>query len=232
MIRALDLFCGGGGAARGILAAGFDEVVGIDNVDHRKAYPGHFILSDALHPPVRLDDFDFVWASPPCQKFSPAAMNRPPEQRREHPNLLPQTRALLMRASASCMENVPKAPLRADVSLTGAMFDLDIKRERIFEIAGFEPPFALLKHDVRTVMDGGLAIVAGQGANNPHKRYVGWRELPDDLRRRLSAKNCKAGWADAMGLPLTMTRDEIKEAVPPAYAEFIAREALRQIRAR
>ena len=32
-----------------------------------------------------------------------------------------------------------------------------------------------------------------------------------------------------MGLPESMTRAEISEAVPPAYAECIAREALRQM---
>lgn len=43
--KALDLFCGGGGAARGLIAAGFD--VGIDH-DLRcgKHYPGQFIQAD------------------------------------------------------------------------------------------------------------------------------------------------------------------------------------------
>ena len=227
-MRALDLFCGGGGAARGILAAGFDEVVGIDIADHRRAYPGHFILGDALKPPVRLEDFDFVWASPPCQAFSIAHMNRPPEKRRSHPNKIPATRKLLARHRVTCMENVPRAPMRADVVLTGAMFDLDIRRDRIFECS-FPVPFALHRQHTKTVMDGGLSIVAGHGANNPHKRYMGWRDLPEDLRRKLSDANSKAGWCRAMDLPDSMTRDEIKEAVPPAYAEFIAREALRQM---
>ena len=44
MIEALDLYYRGGGAAVGLIAAGF-EVVGIDNKDHSKNYPGEFILA-------------------------------------------------------------------------------------------------------------------------------------------------------------------------------------------
>ncbi len=29
-MRALDLFCGGGGASKGLLDAGFEQVVGVD----------------------------------------------------------------------------------------------------------------------------------------------------------------------------------------------------------
>ena len=65
---ALDLFCGGGGACIGMQQAGF-EVVGIDIKPH-KNYPGHFIQADIHDLPLLIKDFDFVWSSPPCQKFS------------------------------------------------------------------------------------------------------------------------------------------------------------------
>ena len=67
--KALDLFCGGGGAAIGLYQAGFDTVVGIDNKKHRN-YPFDFIQADVTDLPVDVHDFDFVWASPPCQRFS------------------------------------------------------------------------------------------------------------------------------------------------------------------
>ena len=227
---ALDLFCGGGGAARGILAAGFDDIVGIDIKNHRKSYPGHFVQGDALNPPVRLEDFDFVWASPPCQRFSQGLDNNP-ERRALHPDLIDPVRRMLA-GTVHVIENVPPAPIRADVVLSGAMFDLPLVRRRHFEVSGFRPPFALMReHGGKTVTNGDLACVAGSGINNAHgHKGIKWRHLPLELKSRLKRRNSIPGWRDAMGLqPGEMTRNEIKESIPPAYAEFIAREALRQM---
>ena len=71
-MRALDLYCGGGGAALGMMQAGF-EVVGVDKDPHPN-YPGDFIQGDVFEDAPDVMDFDFVWASPPCQKFSMASM--------------------------------------------------------------------------------------------------------------------------------------------------------------
>ena len=72
-LKALDLFCGGGGAALGMIQAGF-EVTGIDIKPHPN-YPGEFIQGDVFEDAPDLTDFDFVWASPPCQAFSVASGN-------------------------------------------------------------------------------------------------------------------------------------------------------------
>lgn len=89
---ALDLFCGGGGAAEGLMRAGFD-VVGIDKDNHGTSYPGEFIQGDIHNLPVNIQDFDLVWASPPCQAFS--SMNYVQKANRKPINLIPITREIL-----------------------------------------------------------------------------------------------------------------------------------------
>lgn len=139
-MKALDLFCCDGGAAMGLHQAGFDEIVGIDIAPHPN-YPFDFIQGDATNPPVDFKDFDFIWASPPCQMFSAATHINPKQHSKRrgiYRNLIPETRKLLQDSGIPfCIENVPKAPLRKDLLLCGEMFGLRVIRHRIFEICGF-----------------------------------------------------------------------------------------------
>ena len=66
--RALDLFCGAGGASVGLHRAGSD-VVGVD-IAAQPEYPFTFIQGDALAH--SLDGFDLIWTSPKCQRWSSA----------------------------------------------------------------------------------------------------------------------------------------------------------------
>jgi DNA (cytosine-5)-methyltransferase 1 len=232
--RALDLFCGAGGASMGLYRAGFD-VTGVDIVP-QKRYPFRFVQADALRPPFDLAQFDFVWASPPCERYTNMWLGRD-HMREKYPGLVAPVRAMLSRAGVPfVMENVPGAPLRPDVVLTGAMFDLPIIRDRIFECHRFPVPFALAPQHRGTVSNGDLACVVGCGANNAHNRRGrkgrkgSWLDLPPDLRARLLKRNCAQGWRDAMGIDW-MTRNEIRKAIPPAYSEFIGLAALSYMRA-
>ena len=128
--KALDLFCGAGGAAVGLYRAGFD-VVGIDNRPQPR-YPFPFIQADALKPPVRLEDFDLVWASPPCQGYS-RTRHLPWLKDKKRPLLIPPTRKLLCELPLTVIENVEGAPLRVDVKLRGGMFGLPYRLMRWFE---------------------------------------------------------------------------------------------------
>ena len=200
---ALDLFCCQGGASYGLDAAGF-QVVGIDIVPQPN-YPFPFIRADAITTlPV---GFDFIWASPPCQKHTLAQRI----QGNDHPDLIEPTRAML-RASGIpyVIENVVGAPLENPVMLCGAMFHLLTYRHRNFECSfPVEAPHhprhqAPNRKMGRPVQDGEMMHIVGNFSGVQRAR-------------------------DIMGTQW-MNRDGLREAIPPAFAKFIALEALKHIR--
>ncbi len=126
---AIDLFCGAGGASRGLHQAGF-RVVGVD-INDQPEYPFEFIRFDALKFKLPKEAV-FVWASPPCQAFT--AYKRRPDHVGMKPNLIPATRAKLIKSKLLyVIENVVGAPLIDPIMLCGSMFGLDVQRHRIFE---------------------------------------------------------------------------------------------------
>jgi DNA (cytosine-5)-methyltransferase 1 len=111
-LRALDLFCGAGGASMGLHRAGF-EVVGIDHRQQPR-YPFTFIQADALRPPVRLEDFALIWASPPCQGYS-RLRHLPWLRDREYPLLIDPVRDMLRQAGRALCDRERRG--RADLWL-------------------------------------------------------------------------------------------------------------------
>ena len=228
---ALDLFCGGGGACLGMMEAGF-EVVGVDIKPH-KNYPSTFIQGDALKPPVDLLDFDLIWASPPCQRYSPStnfqtAHMTEEEQEERYPDLIPPTQALLARHPFTVIENVPNAAkrscLRADVILTGRSMGLNrIDRKRIFQTSFFMLyPKPILAP--RADWECGYMVTITTSLSASSHFYP---------RKRAGLPGKVPVWEanEVMGIPkgFRLTGKEIGKAVPPPYARFIATEALKQI---
>jgi DNA (cytosine-5)-methyltransferase 1 len=206
MMRALDLFCGAGGATKGLQRAGF-HVTGID-IKKQPRYCGDlFILADALAPPLDLAAFDLIWASPPCQAYVRSGMVAKDGR---HPMLIEPVRDVLRASGAAwVIENVPGAPIRPDLILCGSMFGLGIKRHRWFEANGWLLPF------VPATCDHGKRITGVYG--HPHGKGGAWRNgkrpmLPSDA----------ATWSREMGIDW-MVPAELALAIPPAYSEFIAR---------
>lgn len=212
--RALDLFCGAGGATKGLQRADF-HVTGIDIKPQRRYVGDVFIQADALAPPVRLEDFDFIWASPVCKRYTDGAMARMAKGTR-YPDQIKDVRALLACHSMTCIENVMKAPLRPDLILHGHMFGLRVIRRRKFELSW--DGFALVPQLPKGLLRQGFVCVVGNGTP------TGVREmgLP-----HYTATDCR----DAIDIDW-MTRAELSQAIPPAYAEFIGRAAIEQLRAR
>jgi len=88
------------------------------------------VQGDARNPPVS-GRFDLAVAHPPCQRFSRQTRN---EDRERHPDYIDEARRVCREyAEHYIIENVPQAPLRDPVTLTGGMFGIPIHYPRAFE---------------------------------------------------------------------------------------------------
>lgn len=206
--RLLDLYSGAGGCAVGYHRAGF-EVIGVDIEDHPD-YPFEFHQADALDV-LRtwdLSGFDAIHASPPCQAYS-AMSNCRPGLAEEYPDLVEPTRdALEATGLPWVIENVEGSPVasgaalfgHSGVELCGRMFGLLLYRHRRFEsnIRLTQPHHP--RHDIPASKAGHWepgTIISVSGNCSP-----------------ISVAR------DAMGIDW-MTREDLSEAVPPAYTYFV-----------
>lgn len=209
--KALDLFCCAGGASMGLHRAGFD-VVGVDK-DQQPRYPFAFHQADAMTFP--LDGYDFIWASPPCQRYTAAR----PLQKREHPDLVgPIRERLIASGTPYAIENVPGAPLINPVTLCGLTFGLNVKRHRLIEAS-----FPILTNPCPKGHPGDWLIVFGWSAL---RRSRGQGTGPKKDRGKTKGKSVPHAEAQAaMGIDWT-NRHELSEAIPPAYGEHVGLAAL------
>ncbi|MFF2399113.1 DNA cytosine methyltransferase [Streptomyces goshikiensis] len=199
--RVLDLFCCQGGASMGYRLAGFD-VVGVDLAPQPR-YPFRFVQADAISF-VREHgaDFDFIHASPPCQRYSLAQRI----QNREHPDLIGPIREVLEATGRPwVIENVEEAAaeLHSPVTLCAATFGMRTYRHRLFETGGgftLAPPL----HQPHTAP---LTKMGRPRAQGHFAHYVGNFSGVQDAR-----SDMQVPW---------MNRDGIRECIPPAYTKYI-----------
>lgn len=196
--------------------AGFD-VVGVD-IAPQPRYPFTFVQAHALEyldgftdPNHTIADaFDAIHASPPCQRYSFITAVHGAQTVNEHPDLIQPVRSRLVATGLPfVIENVPGAPLNAWLLLCGSMFSLEVRRHRLFE--GAVPMMApsTCNHSESAVPVYGHT---GAGANRGRERERG-------------RSNGVADWRRAMGIDW-MGVDELAEAIPPAYTEWIGRHLL------
>jgi len=211
--RILDLFCCAGGAGEGYRRAGFD-VTGVD-INPQPHNPHRFIQGDALeYLRDHGHEYDAIHASPPCQGYS-KTLRMNPHLAGTYPELIDGVRMIL--ESFSCpwvIENVEGAPLQSysglfgghGVMLCGSMFGLGVdrgylRRHRIFETS-FGLPQLQCNHD------GPAVGVYGHGSCAGKPRMLAKDEA-----------------AIALGIDW-MTRDEMAQAIPPAYTEWIGKRLM------
>lgn len=227
-MRLLDLFCGAGGAAKGYHDAGVSDIVGVD-IAPQPRYPFEFVQSDALEfLAEHHQEFDCFHASPPCQGYS--VMNNLPWLRnREYPLLiLPTMEMFEAIGKPYVLENVMGARhgakglskrglgahgLKAGW-LCGAMFGRPLYFHRLFA-TNF--PWLIPGHPKHR-----SRILAGRLLGN-RARTVGFQEL--GAHKEGSGIGHAKGWhraAEAKGIDW-MTRNELSEAIPPVYTEYIGR---------
>ena len=206
--RLLDLFCGAGGMAKGFQRAGF-YVVGVDIAPQPNYCGDEFHQADALT--FALDGFDAIHASPPCQANirGLGAVNRLLGRSSRHKDVIPEVRARLIASGLPyVIENVEGAQLHNPIKLCGSSFGLAVRRHRLFEsnVAIMALPCAhhlqterrywtSFGHDPATRFSSTVVQVYGNGSGHEH-------------------------WPEAMGIDW-MTVEELKQAIPPAYAEHI-----------
>jgi DNA (cytosine-5)-methyltransferase 1 len=209
--RLLDLFSGAGGAAAGYREAGF-EVLGVDHVDQPRD-PFRFVKGDALEylASVQPEQFDLIHASPPCQAYSAAT---PAAARGRHPDLLAVVRRELQRIGTPwVIENVPGAPMLHPLLLCGTMFGLRVFRHRLFDTSHLLLAPFHTGHGAKRIGVNGFCTVAG-GGNSGLRDRAGGRMI------RCRPEDGVNGWRRAMGISW-MSRDELAQAIPPAYTKFI-----------
>lgn len=227
VVLVLDLYCCAGGAARGYQRAGF-RVIGVDVVPRPNYCGDGFVQMDALWALTEVISAGdlagtgrpvLIHASPPCQEANPLTRgtNQANGWGREHVQMVPETRRLLDRIGLPYVLEQPigSKMIRRDLMLCMDMFPLDpprVWRHRDFELSGFEVP------------------------QPPHAKHVGrvrgWRHgvrHDGDYVAAYGNGGGKATIAEmqhALGIDWTDVREELTEAIPPAYTEHIGRAFL------
>lgn len=199
--RLLDLCCGAGGLSRGYADAGFD-VTGVDNAPQPR-YPFTFHQADALEylatitATGEVERYDLVHASWPCQTFARVTAWR--GSRDDHPDLLTPGRELLQATGVPwVIENVPEAS-----------WDGTLRPDYL--LCGSQFGLNVRRHRVFETSWGG-----GGDLLPPCWHHRGL--LPFEHKG-------ERAYADAMGCTW-MNNLEARQAVPPAYSEWIGHQWL------
>lgn len=157
------------------------------------------VQADARHPPLESGSFDLAFVHHPCGRWSRATENGGGD-RDDHPDDLDLAREVARDlAEHYILENVPEAPLRDPVELTGKHFGMPIHYPRAFETSfRVEPPKG--RTDFRP--SSGPLAEQGKTGNAWVGKTIGWR----------LAKGYSHPWPG---------RDLKRHAIPRPYVEHL-----------
>lgn len=209
----------------GYYRAGFD-IVGVD-IEPQPHYPFHFVQADALTFP--LDGYDVIHASPPCQDYSCSRYISHPKETahngKKYPRLIEPMRHRLETSGIPwIIENVGGAYLSMPdaLMLCGTSFGLRVWRHRLFSSSHLLFGAGPCNHqagDISVRRKRGEYIGIGSG--------VTYQDGKGHTRKRPKFAPVNV-CAEAMGIDW-MTGDELGEAIPPAYTEFLGRQLMRVV---
>ena len=211
--KLLDLFCKAGGASVGYARAGF-EVEGVD-IEPQPHYPFKIYQADALEFP--LDGYDAYHASPPCQGYSTTKNVSEIFGFQKHPLYLTEVREMLIATSKPyVIENVMNAKYKKGRQeeglqagfLCGTMFGLPFYRHRLFEtpFPWFQPGHP--KHRLKDAGSYGAGVKSASMTLMHNLKVI----------RDSAAKYFETEW---------MNGDELSEAIPVAYTEYLGKYLLK-----
>jgi DNA (cytosine-5)-methyltransferase 1 len=202
------------------------KVDGLD-IDPQPRYPFAFVQGDAIRVMNRLldgwtikfqnpdgsavsrtlDDYDAIAASPICRPYTLAQKI----QKNDHPELVEPTRELLQQSGKPyVIENVPGAPLVDPIELCGCMFPwLNVYRPRLFEAPG---------------------CMSSQSTRSTRRRQTKMGRKPQPGERMHVVGNFSGVKEAKAAMDIDwMVRDELREAIPPAYTEWIGRRLIEHL---
>jgi DNA (cytosine-5)-methyltransferase 1 len=208
----LVYFCCQGGACKGFERAGFDVTPVDINPQPNHYAPDKVIVADALahlRGLIRsreIRKYVLVGGSPPCQFWTLCQRI----QKNDHPQLIEPFRELCEESGLPyVIENVEEArvALKDPVMLCGAMFPrLHTYRHRLFE--------------------SNVPLTVPQHPEHNHPTVKMGRPLqPGDWYHAVGNFSGVDYVRRDMGVPW-MTRDGVRECIPPAYAEFVGRQLM------
>lgn len=221
----LDLFCGGGGCAKGYMDAGF-YVIGVDIVPQPHYVGNEFYQEDA--PSVldqflagqpwhgyHLSDFAVIHASPVCKSYS--WLNG---AGKDHPRLILTVKERLRRTGLPwVIENVMGAAesMPGALMLCGSMFGLAVERHRLFEsnIMWFAP--GPCRHSNGCIGVYGHSI---WDESQMECRRADGRNRPATVPVQVGRAAMDIDW---------MSMKELSQAIPPAYTRWIGQFLIEQV---